>query len=178
MSLPPNRNILKDYPNRYFLETGNYRGDGLQLAIEAGFQRIIGIELFQEWIDFCKNRFNIAAHPNLIKLIHGDSALCLWEVIKHIPEPITFFLDSHSQLFEDEPEMENPFPLLKELEQIAAHPVKTSTIIIDDYLYLTHGKVTGWVNGEIEKALLKINPDYKIEYVANPVKQNLLIATV
>ena len=176
MSLPPKYNLLAQHSNNHYIETGIWRGDSLQFAREAGFKNIVGIELFQENIDFCRSRFYLEQYPDVLRLVKGDSAYSLWNVIKDIDEPITFFLDSHSQLFEDEPKTENPFPLLKELEQIGRHPIKIHTIIIDDYLYLTHPKVTGWGNDEIEKALWKINPEYKISYVANPVVGNLLIA--
>lgn len=174
MSLPPSYNLLAKLPNRVYIETGIYRGDSIQLALDAGFEEIIGVELFSEHIDFCRKRFDGNA---AISYVLGDSAVCLWNVIKDIDEPITFFLDSHSQLFEDEPPMENPFPLLYELRQIARHPIKTHTIIIDDVLYMTHPDVTGWSRSDIEYELRKIN-DYKIEYVANPVKNNLLICCI
>lgn len=158
------------------------------LAHEAGFMNIIGIELFDEHIEFCQSRFRMGKDLNKmvktdigksrIHLVKGDSALCLWDTIKDIRTTITFFLDSHSQLFEDEPLMDNPFPLLDELRQIAKHPVKTHTIIIDDFLYLTHPDITGWGKDLIETILLGTNPGYKLDYVANPVKNNILIAHI
>lgn len=176
MSLPPSYNLLTRHPNRVYLETGIFRGDSIQQAIDAGFQRIIGIELFQENVDFCLSRFH--GRQENIQFLCGDSALHLWDVIKHITEPVTFFLDSHSQLLEDEPPIANPFPLLKELEQINYHPVRSHTIIIDDILYMTHPEVTGWSKARIENILYQINSKYTIEYVANPVKSNLLIARI
>lgn len=176
MSLPPSYNLLKQHPNDIYIEAGVFRGDSIQLAMDAGFERIIGIELFQEHIDFCRMRF--CGRMENVQLLQGDSAELLWPAIRTTRKCITFFLDSHSQLLEGEQPMKNPFPLLKELEQIRKHPVKNHTLIIDDYLYLTHQKVTGWVNGEIEAAIMAINPEYKIEYVANPIIGNLIVATV
>ena len=182
MSLPPNKNLLAEYPNRYFVETGSYRGDAIQLALEAGFTDIRSIDIDPENTKFCKYRFDLipridqVMHP--IKLYTGDSAFQLWDMIKDIPEPITFWLDSHSQLFEDEPVLGEDFPLLWELLQITKHPVKTHAILIDDILMMTHPDVTGWCRKDIEDKLLLINPAYKFQYVANPVKNNLLIATV
>ena len=179
MSLPPNKSLLKDYPNRVFCETGSYRGDAIAEALDAGFSRIISIEIDPEQIKFCKNRFDLFREPRPeIKLIQGNSAVCLWDAIKDINEPITFWLDSHSQWFEDEPHNDTPFPLLLELRQIARHPIKSHTLILDDILILTHPDVTGWSRKDIEESILQINPNYKFQYIANPVKNNLLIATV
>lgn len=182
MSLPPNKNLLAEYPNRYFVETGSYRGDAVALALEACFADIRTIDIDPDNTKFCKYRFDLIPRADHamppITLYTGDSAKCLGRMIAHINEPITFWLDSHSQLFEDEPELGEPFPLLKELGQIFDHPISTHTILIDDILMMTHPDVTGWTRYDIENALLAINPAYKLKYVANPVKNNLLIATI
>jgi hypothetical protein len=179
MSLPPNKNLLAEFPNRYFVESGSYRGDAIQQALDAGFQQIRSMDIDGENVVFCHHRFDTyrGKHPNVF-VRQGDSATHFYQLFGGIQEPITFWLDAHSQLFEDEIEMGNPFPLLKELEQIAAHPIKMHTILIDDILVLTHPDVTGWSRQSIEQALQRINPDYQFKYVANPVKNNLLIATL
>lgn len=174
MSLPPNRKLLSEYKlGRVFVETGSYRGDAIQQALEAGYEKIISIDIDQKNIDFCKRRFDPLG---VIQLICGDSAECLWDAIRGINEPITFWLDSHFQLLEGEDPGDNPFPLLKELQQIARHPVKNHTILIDDILILTHPDVNNVTRKNIEAAIRIINPEYKISYVANPVVMNLLIA--
>lgn len=179
MSLPPNKNLLAEYPNPMFIESGSYRGDALQLAIEAeSFQQIRSMDLYKENVQFCYSRFNLRGgfYPNM-KVIQGDTATDFWKFFQHNLQA-TIWLDAHSQLFEDEPESNNPFPLLMELAQIAQHGVKTHTILIDDILVLTHPDVTGWSRTVIEDAIRWINPDYQFKYVANPVRRNLLIATV
>lgn len=182
MSLPPSYNLLEQYVNPVYVETGIYRGDSIQLAIDAGFKHIIGIEYFEGNILFCKERFNyknVREKVKKIKLefIQGDSAACLVDVIKSIDQPITFFLDSHSQYLENEVESPTPFPLLDELLQIRFCRKRKNTIIIDDILHLTHPKITGWNYDKIESYLYSLNPHYNIKYIANPVKNNLLIAT-
>lgn len=179
MSLPPNRNLLAEHPNRYFVETGTWRSDAVAAALEAGFNHIRTIDIDPEAAVFCSNRFWLKKNRHLdIKCYTGDSADMLAEMIADIQEQITFWLDSHWQLIEDEPAGANPFPLLWELAQIAEHPVKTHTILIDDILMMTHPDVTGWSRKTIEDAILAINSAYKFEYVANPIKNNLLIAWV
>lgn len=182
MSLPPNRKLFEELKGacKVMVETGSYRGDAIQQAVDAGFECIHSIDIELDNLKFCESRFNLLYDPiaaKRIRLHHGDSALILNEIIDVYETPILFWLDSHSQLLEGEPEYPNPFPLLAELEIIAAHPIKTHTIIIDDILHLTHPDVTGWSRRDIEDALSKINPSYKFEYLANPVKNNLLVVT-
>lgn len=190
MSLPTTYNLLEEYPNEIYIETGIWRGDSLQLAYEARmnarkkkrkvFETIIGIDIDPECIDFCKNRFDLYRVPDLsLQVLEGNSAKMLAEVIAPINEPITFFLDSHAQLIEGEPEYETPFPLFAELLQIGRHAIKNElkhVIIIDDILHLTHPDVTGWSLQDIFTRLRWINHNYSWKLVANPVKNNVLIA--
>lgn len=190
MSLPPSYNLLEKYPNTHYYETGVWRGDSIQMALDAGFKGIFGMDNDPECIEFCKNRFALhrldsgfvhGYYPGdhqLIEVKRGDSANDLWKHIQNVRQPITFFLDAHSQMFEDEIPSANPFPLLKELEQIGRHPIRSHTIIIDDLLYMSHIDITGWSRKTIEDAVLAINPAYKFEYVANPIRENLLVCTV
>jgi len=178
MSLPPSYNLLKQYPNPVFCETGIWRGDSIQQAIEAGFPNIIGLDNDQTAIDFCKQRFADVKPSDLIGLYLADTAYGLWGTIQFIKEPTTFFLDAHWQLIEGTDPGENPFPLMNELLQIRAHDIKTHTIIIDDLLYLTHPKITGWTLNEIKEAICRINIAYEFEEIANPVINNMLVAWI
>lgn len=179
MSLPPGRNILSDYRNVTYIETGTYRGDSLQLALDSGaFKRYIGLEIDQEMVTFCHNRFDLFRSPRKdFQVLQADSATALSGLIHTIDHPCTIFLDSHWQLIEGTDKGANPFPLMQELEHISRHHIKTHTIIIDDLLYLTHPEVTGWTREHIERALFRINSAYKIKCIANPIINNMLIAT-
>lgn len=180
MSMHPNRNLFKEFKNRVFVETGSFRGDGIQLALDADFEVIRSIDISVENVQFCSNRFDVhnPATPGVIDLWVGDSAHWLERMIRGINEPITFWLDSHWQMFDNEPQGRNPWPLLAELSQIREHPIKTHTIIIDDMLMLTHPGVTGWTKELIEQHLLWINPAYQFEYFSNPVIDSILVAHV
>lgn len=177
MSLPPGKNLLAEHLNPVYVETGIWRSDSLAMAMEAGFQKIYGIEINPEFIQFARDRFDLQNFPLPgLQLIQGDSAECLWDAIKGIAQPITFFLDSHFSLLAHELPGKNPFPLIQELQQIRLHSFKRHTIIIDDFLYMTHPDVTGWCKDQIEGIIKSINPDYEITYEANPVVKNLLVA--
>lgn len=181
MSMHPTRNLFAEFKgnNRVFVETGTYRGDGIQLAIDAGYEKIISIDIDPSAFDFCMSRFNMINEPKpWLKLYQGDSANCLAGLINFIDEPITFWLDSHWQMLEGTEPGANPFPLVKELIQIGQHPIKSHTIIIDDIMVLTHPATTNWSKKMIEQGIKNINPKYKIEYFANPVINNILVANL
>jgi hypothetical protein len=181
MSLPTNRNLFAEFKgsNRIMIETGSWRGDGIQVGLEAGYERVHSIDIDNEATNFCKNRFDLYRTPDpRIQLYTGDSAEILYDVINGIEHSMTFWLDSHWQMLEGTEPGKNPWPLLKELGQIMRHPVKTHTIIIDDILILTHPETTDWDLDLIKEYLQMINPAYKFHLVANPVINNILIATI
>lgn len=173
----PTKNYFAEYKGdkRIFVETGTYKGAGIELAIEAEFEEIISIEQDRELALACINKY-IEDYRSRVTIYIEESASWLEQKLGTLHEPILFWLDAHSQLLEDEPEMENPFPLLRELELIGKHPIKSHTILIDDILILTHPDVTGWSRHDIEQVLKTINPDYQLSYLPNPVKNNLLVA--
>lgn len=179
MSMHPERNYFAEYKNgyNYFVETGSWRGDGIAAAFNAGFLDIRSIDIDKSCRDFCMNRFDLYSTFKNISLFVGDSATELWSMIEDINEPIMFWLDSHWQMFENTERGDNPFPLLKELEQIAKHPIKTHTIIIDDMLIMQKN-ITGYDSWDIIRRLMEINIDYKIEFLPNPIINNILIAHV
>src|ERR1044072_4895813 len=186
MSIHPYRNYFKEFKGDHniFIETGSHVGNGIELARQAGYKRIMSMDIDGANVAHCQDRFKLlpddktpAANGN-INIMCGDSAIALLKFMRHVNEPAMIWLDPHSQLFDDEPKMDNPFPLLMELEQLRKHPIKTHTIMIDDVLILTHPKVTGWDNDMIENALLAINPAYKLTYLSNPVVNNILMAHV
>jgi hypothetical protein len=176
MSLPPGRNLFAEYPNKYGIESGTWRGDGVAAFLEAGFEHIRTIDIDPEAAIFCSNRFWLTKNTHLdIKCFTGDSAEMLWEMIKDIQESMTVFLDAHWQFFENEDPGPNPFPLLKELEQIGRHPIKTHTLIVDDWHIFYRDRV-GYSKNDVKNAILQINPAYKFTMAANPIIDGILIA--
>jgi hypothetical protein len=161
------------YKNNYFVETGSYYGNGIQSAIDAGFRNVISIEITDKYFRHCVNRFR---NNKNVTLVFGDSAEKLSEVISNIKEQITFYLDGHWDLDEDETRGIFDFPIYKELEIIATHPVKTHTIIIDDVrLFKALWNVSEDI---IVNKLLEINPQYVIEYADGYTDKDVLIAHI
>lgn len=166
-------NKFKKYPNKVFIETGSYLGDGIQYAIEAGFEQIYSIELSDKYFDICTNRFSTNKNVNLIK---GDSCEKLAELIQTIDVPITFWLDGHYSCG-DTACGKYAIPLIQELESIAQHPIKTHTLLIDDMrCWVEYNDVHGFQTDDVIKAVKKINPKYKISYIDGYVPNDVLVA--
>lgn len=188
MSMHPTRNYFHEFKTGVlFIETGSYRGDGIQLAIDAGFEEVVSMDNDPENVNFCRSRFNLRSHGSQaignvgeckVTVLFGDSAVDLWNVLEWYDEPATIWLDAHWQMLEGTEPGPNPWPLLKELQQIRQHLVKTHTILIDDLLMMTHPGVTGWDYKLIYDALRVVNRNYKFRLLANPVIDNLLVAHV
>jgi hypothetical protein len=180
MSLPTPYNLLSEYRNPWFVETGAYRGDSIQMALDAGFQHIISIDNDPDAINFCRNRFDLNnpmnPHNERIMMVLGDSANILGAVLRMIHLPATILLDAHWQLIEDTERGPNPFPLMDELQQIDDHEITSHTIIIDDFLYMTHPLVTHFKAADVMNQLHHINERYQLRFVANPVINNILVA--
>src|SRR5512133_67751 len=120
--------IFKRFPNKWFVETGTYAGDGVQAALDAGFENVISMDVSVENIKRCEERFK---GDDRVKLFCTDSAISLGNVIADIKEPITFFLDGHWS-GDGSPTGLVKIPLMYELLHIKNHPVSTHTILIDD----------------------------------------------
>lgn len=178
MSLPTNKNILRDMPGEVFVETGMWRGDGIAAAKDAAFNEIHSLDNDKSCIEFCYLRFDLANNQySGINLHWKDSALHLEDVIRDIDKRICFLLDAHWQFLEGTEPGQNPFPLLKELRQISKHKRNDHIIIIDDWHIFYEDRV-GYGKKDILRELYDINSNYKISYIANPVIDGMLIAKV
>lgn len=180
MSMHPTRNLFKEFPNPYFVETGTYNGDAIQLAIDAGFERIISMDVDPKSRAYCIKRFKLAEWDNKLpglRVVTADSAIDLRALIKNCEQPITFWLDAHWLMWENTDPGPNPFPLIDELRQIMSHPIKTHTIIIDD-MRLMQKDICGFDKEIILEWLKKININYKFTFFANPMINDILVAHI
>lgn len=164
----PTRNYFAEFKgnHRIFIETGTYKGDGVRLAVEAGYERIHSIDIVPQ------EGLTVMGH---ISYHVGDSPDMLREILAEVNEPCMFWLDAHSQLMEGEADN---FPLLEELKVIASHHIKTHTILIDDLLMMTHPNVTGWNLGGIINVIWVINREYRVKLLPNPIRENILLARI
>lgn len=172
MSLP--RETLLKFRARVFVETGTNNGDGVALALECGFSKVVSIELSDHYFAQAAARF---ADDPRVTILHGDSGILLAEAIADFREPMTFWLDGHTT-----PGMpltaQVPCPILQELEAIAAHPIKTHTILVDDVRCFSTPVLDDIAVAEIEAAIRAINRAYRITYERGTIDGDVLAASV
>ena len=158
---------LNKYLNPVFVETGTYYGEGVSAAIEAGFNKIISIEVSKSICESSQEKFKDFKN---VQIFNGDSTKSLWGLIENIDERITFLLDAHNLSWSDDTKNRKDlveFPIEHELKIISKHPRKDHTILIDDVrLFKSHFKTSVEC---ISKLLLSINPEYNISFEAGIV---------
>lgn len=159
--MPSSLGLFKKYTSDIFFETGSFMGDGIQYALEAGFKKIYSMELSDKYFNHCTERFR---NNKSVTIIKGDSGLDLYNAIKDIDSPITFWLDGHHSCGDTALGCAWS-PLIKELDLIGKHHIVNHTIMIDDMIcWEKDNPVIGFGMNEIQQKLLSINPGYQFEY--------------
>ena len=102
-----------------FVETGAYKGDGIQTYLECvPFQTIHSIELSPQWVEHCRRRFSGYTHRVFIH--EGDSASVLPTLDLTSSQPVLFYFDAHYSGGSTAGEtIDNGCPVLRELEYVA-----------------------------------------------------------
>jgi hypothetical protein len=165
------------FPNYYFVETGTYKGVGVQLALRAKFPSIHTVEVDHSYAAMARALFK---DNDNVHIYEGDSGQILYDIIKDFDRPITFWLDGHRETPSTDGSKNTP--LLQELEQIKRHPIKTHTILIDD-LQCCKTILFDFITGrEIIQKILEINPRYTFRLLpggtCGRVPNSLLVAEV
>ena len=174
-----NKRVFTEFKNKYFVESGTYMGKAVQIALENGFTHIISYEISPL---LCSKAIEKFINYSNIRILFKSSIEMLDE-ISEINEPITFWLDGHYSSGYSSYDPMNYYPLLKELEAISKHPIKNHTICIDDRRLMkktieeTPDNI-GVTEEEVKNALLKINPNYKIEYRSSSIKDDVIVAYI
>ena len=168
--MPIKTSILKPFAGPLYIETGAWEGDGVEEALQAGFERVISIEFGQKCYEKCVKRFK---DDPRVQMVLGDSGVVLAEVLQEITQPAVLFLDAHFCGDEGGGSMEQGSVLDKELGVLLQHPIKTHTILVDDIRCFKTGdwKFDGvLIKGAeavaaIEAKIRRINPAYQISYL-------------
>ena len=95
-------------------------------------------------------------------LFLGDSGEKLASIIASIDEPITFWLDAHND--NELLEFGKNTPILRELEAIKSHPIKTHTLLIDDVRLFNTTTFDNIALSTILRKIYEINPKYRITF--------------
>jgi hypothetical protein len=136
---------IKNIP-KIFVETGCYRGEGIQDYLSTNyFNEIHSLELSEEWYNFCKDKFK---HEHKVKLHLGDSATLL-ETLDLPNEPILFYLDAHFSGGTTAGEnIDGGCPLLRELDIICKRrKVKGDIVVVDDMRLMGTATWSGFEEG-------------------------------
>jgi hypothetical protein len=113
----------------FFIETGSYYGDGIQLALNSGFDKIYSIELSKDLYNHCVSRFS---NFGKVEILLGDSSIKLKEILEKNPNvPFTYWLDGHYSGGVTA-RGEKDCPLKEELECILSRDIEGELIYIDD----------------------------------------------
>lgn len=77
---------------RTFVETGTLTGDGVQNAIDAGYTRILSIEIDDMLWSRAKERFMGDCR---VQIMRGNSAALVPVIVLGLDEPCLWWLDAH-----------------------------------------------------------------------------------
>lgn len=172
--MPIIKEQLENYNyNNVFIETGTGGGLGTLEAIKAGFKNIHTIEAHPKKYNIASSRLS---EYNFVNMYMGDSGIIIKDILKNIDEPVTFWLDSHisSDVFFSKMKT-NSCPLLKELDAINNHHLKSHTILIDDIRGFRKG-IKLWNFITLDQIIDKIDSDYNIYYIDGFAENDILVA--
>jgi hypothetical protein len=146
------KELFSKYKRNYniFFETGTHHGFSCEIALDLGFNKILSVEIEQEYYLECYDKFIDDISKGKVHLFFGDSNIWMERMLKLVKEPSLFWLDGH-------PDGISGDPLCGELEEISKHPIKNHTIIVDDMPVYFNKKT-------VEDTILKINPNYTFIY--------------
>jgi len=131
-------NFVSQFKLKSFFETGSFKGDGIQVAVNAGFEEIISTEIMDEFYNLCRERFK--ANTN-VKIVKGNSFDLVPQLLTNTNQPTFYWLDAHFPGadggilgYNDEQVEEIKYPLEKEIEQILAvkKHIADDVFLIDD----------------------------------------------
>lgn len=161
------RHNIPDPHPRVFVETGTYYGDTVA-AIKDRYASVISIEVDAALHGKACERF---ANDANVRIVLGDCAAKLPEVLADMQEPAVFWLDGHFSggvtgkgVIED--------PILISLKQIAEHPVRGHVIFVDDARTFD-GREGRPDIAEVFNCIKQINDKYIIR-----IQSDIIVATV
>lgn len=181
-------NVLKEinpHPSQYvWFEMGALNGNGIQVALDAGYKRVISVEIIKHYYDICCERFKKEIEEGRVELLLGDAEELI-HVCKDIEERIVFFIDAHFDETQiDYYEGETPvdlrrsmFPnILATFERILAlSRTQEDLYILDDFDTLISGEAPWAVKGKNDPLLGIVEPIFQL---IETYSSNLLVEGV
>lgn len=119
-----------------FVETGTFKGEGVEFADSIGFEKIFSIEIFDELANKAKEKFK---NKENIEIVHSDSCSGLRSIIHKLNKNCIFWLDAHfpgsdvgATSYDQEQNDDLNMPLLEELKILSERRSFDDVILIDD----------------------------------------------
>ena len=159
-----------------FVETGSFKGDTIQIALDMGFKKVISIEQSDHYVNHCAQRFKERLNDSVV-LVKGDSKSALKYICKNILEGRSvFWLDAHYDGGNTAGDVWAP--LYHELLAIACFSDRKDHIImVDDVRHIRDGHYK--VDLECAEFLIRsINEGYQISYEVGHQEEDVLLAMV
>ena len=114
---------------KVFVETGTWKGRTIS-NVATSFSKCYSIELDEKLYLAACQRFK---EMPWVRMVHGDSAKALPEVLTEINEPAVFWLDAHYCGFNTAVgKGKRHSPILEELGSIFSHQITNHLVLIDD----------------------------------------------
>jgi hypothetical protein len=157
---------LIKFPNRIFVETGSYIGDGIASALKSGFEEVYSVDISPYQYDYCTKKFE---HDKRVHLYLDDCSIWLDKILNQINEQCTIYLDANGWIHEKE------HPFNSSIEAIVRHGRKDHTILVDDmnHDFFPFEKVQKDLpTSNVGKQLLRINPEYSL-YIIDSHSENM-----
>ncbi|HVB86686.1 MAG TPA: hypothetical protein VNK23_08500 [Candidatus Dormibacteraeota bacterium] len=120
------REYARRYQLRTLIETGTYYGEMIA-AVKDDFDHVFSIEFDPELAQRAARRFSGDAR---VRILEGDSAKVLPELLKSISEPALFWLDAGYWGWADL--ARDPERLSVEVEAALSHRVTAHVVLMDD----------------------------------------------
>lgn len=160
------KEVLLKYKTNIFVELGSSVGDGVQVALDTGFDTVYTIEKDIKYYNITKNRY--INNPNVI-CIHGDSVEELKNVLMSNPVKLTIWMDAHN---------DGSCPILKELDVIRMFSKNNNNILIDDMRMFGKREHEFITSEEIIRSIKDINVNYAISYEPSVYGQYDILSAV
>lgn len=144
------------YGLRTLVETGTYYGE-MVAAVKKSFDQIFSIELDPALARAATRKFE---RDPRIRILEGDSARLLPELLKSITKPALFWLDAGYWGWENLER--DPQRLSVEVESILAHSVKGHVVLMDDARCL-NGQNGALTIAELQSRIAARFPDRAFE---------------
>lgn len=147
------KEVLLKYKTDIFIELGSSIGEGVQVALDAGFNTIYTVEKDIKYFNITKNRY---LNTNNVICIHGDSVEELKNILFSNPLRSTIWMDAHN---------DGSCPILKELDIIRMFSKNNNNnILIDDMRMFGKQEHEFITVEEIIRSIKDINVNYTISY--------------